>query len=381
MANNNNCEQCNTVPSVPVTPPPTCPTPACDEYVSSDCVVNTVDESCTSQFYDYDPNTGALELDINNAPVPQNPPIPLGVTISQNDSLSTVLSNLVSTQNCMFNPNYIAGMLQVIQANPNHPVSQIFCNLVCSCTCDAGCQIEIVDTLSFNPVTDVGFTINFDAFQGYGYTITVIDTNTLPATTYTYTYPAPPVTGLPVDNISFSSALLEDQAGDPVGDLPSGHTFQVSIASIYGGETCSGDVFTISTLEPSTCDDCKDVDLAVTFEAGAIGTIDLVINVTLPVGYLPQAYNIEIIDPQNDVVFGPADYDPTLYLDPPASNQVKISFGSGNLSGGTYTVNVIPVCLITPSVRCTGDTFTEEILVNGPALCAPPDITSVTITP
>lgn len=381
MSTNNNCEQCNTVPSVPVTPPPTCPTPACDEYVSSDCVVNTVDESCTSQFYQYDPDTGALELDINNAPISQVPAIPLGVSISQNDSLSTVLSNLVSTQNCMFNPNYIAGMLQVIQANPTHPVSQIFCNLVCSCTCDEGCQIEIVDTLSFNPITEVGFTINFDAFQGYFYKITVIDTNTLPATTYTYTYPSPPVIGLPVDTISFDSALLEDQSGTPVGDLPSGHTFQVSIESIYNGETCSGDVFTISTLEPSICDDCKDVDLAVTYEAGAVGTIDLVINVTLPVGYLPQAYNIEIIDPLNNVVFGPADYDPTLYLDPPPANQVAISFGAGTLSGGTYTVNVIPVCLITPSVRCTGNTFTVDVEVDGPALCAPPDITSVTITP
>jgi hypothetical protein len=381
MANTNNCEQCNTVPSVPVTPPPTCPTSACDEYVSSDCVISTVDGGCTSEFYEYDPNTGALELDGNNNPIPQDPPIQLGLVISENDTLSTVLTNLVDVKNCMFNPDFIAGMLQVIQANPNHPVGQIFCNLVCSCTCDADCQINIVDTLSFNPITDVGFTINWTGYRNYLYKITVIDTNTLPATTYTYTYATSPITGPLVGPIAFSSALLLTSGGTPIGDLPSGHTFQVVIDSIYLGETCSGDVFTISTLQPSTCDDCKDVDLAVTFEPGGTGTIDLVVNVPFPVGYLPQAYNIEIIDPLNNVVFGPADYDPTLYIDSPPANQVKISFGGGTLSGGTYTVNVIPVCLITPSVRCTGDTFTEEILVNGPALCAPPDITNVTITP
>ena len=47
MSNNNNCQPCAPVPTVPLAPPPTCPAvAACEEYILSDCVLSTVDSNC-----------------------------------------------------------------------------------------------------------------------------------------------------------------------------------------------------------------------------------------------------------------------------------------------------------------------------------------------
>jgi hypothetical protein len=384
MSNNNNCEQCNITPSVPLTPPPTCPVPACDEYVSSDCVSSTVDGNCTSQFYQFDPQTGALELDNNNNPIPQDPPVPLGISFNQNDSLTTILQAMTAAQNCMFNPDYIAGMLQTIQANPQHPVSQIFCNMVCACSCDTSCQAEVVETVTF-PVADIletSFKMLFTALGGYSYLITVTDTNAVLPTVYTYQFSPVPAGGLPTI-VTFNSTSLVDSFGAPVPALPSGHSFEVVITSIFNGESCPSDSFTTATLPSDACTCIADAKVVLAYEAAEIGNINLVITLSNSQVYIPQAYSIEVFDPNNNSIFGgPVDFDPNLYLDPPPANRVLIVIGGdpGTLAGGEYYITVTPVCYITPFDRCEGDTKNITVLVTGPALCAPPDITNVTIS-
>lgn len=384
MSNNNNCGQCNTTPSVPLTPPPTCPTPACDEYMSSDCVSSTVDGNCTSQFYQFDAQTGALELDINDNPIPQDPPVPLGISFNQNDSLTTILQAMTAAQNCMFNPDYIAGMLQTIQANQNHPVSQIFCNMVCDCSCDTGCKAEVVETVTF-PAADIletSFKMLFTALPGYEYLITVTDTNAVLPTVYTYQFSPIPSGGIPTI-VTFSSTSLVNSFGAPVPALPSGHTFEVVITSIFNGESCASDSFTTATLQSNACDCIARAKVVLAFEAAAVGNINLVITLSNSQVYLPQAYAIEVFDPNNNSIFGgPVDFDPTLYLDPPPANRVLIIIGGnpGTLAGGNYLVTVTPICYITPFDRCAGDTKTLPVPVSGPLKCAPPDITNVTIS-
>ena len=382
--NNNNCNQCNVTPSVPLTPPPTCPAPACEEYVSSDCVSSTVDGNCTSQFYQFDPNTGSLNVDINGNPIPQDPPIPLGISFNQNDSLTTILQAMTAAQNCMFNPDYIAGMLQTIQGNPQHPVSQIFCNMVCSCTCDTTCKAEVVETVTFPSadITTTGFKMLFTALGGYSYLITVTDTNAPTPTTYTYQFSPIPNGGLPAV-VTFDSTSLLNQAGQSVPTLPSGHTFEVVITSIYNGESCNSDSFTTATLQSNACTCIADAKVVLNYEAAAIGNINLVITLSNSQVYIPQAYAIEVFDPNNNSIFGgPVDFDPNLYLDPPPANRVLIIIGGnpGTLAGGNYYITVTPVCYITPTDRCEGDTKNITVPVTGPAKCAAPDITNVTIS-
>lgn len=384
MSNNNSCEQCNITPSVPLTPPPTCPTPACEEYVSSDCVTSTVDGNCTSQFYEFDPDTGALELDANDNPIPRDPPVPLGLSFNQNDSLTTILQGITAAQNCMFNPDYIAGMLQVIQANPQHPVSQIFCNLACSCTCDTGCKIDVVETVTFPSadITTTGFKMLFTALGGYTYEITVTDTNAPSPISYFYSFTPVAAGGLPTV-VTFNSTSLLTQAGAPVPTLPSGHTFEVVITSQFDGSSCDSDSFTTETAGTNPCDCVARAVVVLGSEVAGTGQINLVITLANSTTYIPQAYAIEIFDPNNNSIFGgPVDFDPNLYLDPLPPNKVLIQFGGnpGTLGSGDYTFKVTPICYITPFERCKGTTVTKVIPVTGPALCAPPDITNVTVS-
>lgn len=384
MANNNECGQCNITPSVPLTPPPTCPAPACEEYILSDCVTSTVNGNCTSQFYQFDPLTGALELDANDNPIPQNPPVPLGISFNQNDSLTSILQAMTAAQNCMFNPNYIAGMLQTIQANPDHPVSQIFCNMVCACSCDTSCQADVVEVVTFPPdnITETGFVMLFTALPGYTYLIEVTDTNAPTPTVYHYQFSPVPVGGLPVV-VPFNTTSLLDQAGAPVATLPSGHTFEVVITSIFNGESCPSDSFTTATAQDDNCNCIADAKVVLAYEAAAIGNINLAITLSNSTSYIPYAYSIEVFDPNNNSIFGgPVDFDPNLYLDPPPDNKVLIVIGGtpGTLAGGEYYITVTPVCYVTLDQRCEGDTKNITVPVSGPALCAPPDITNVTIS-
>lgn len=371
MANNTNCEPCNITATVPVAPPPICPVPACDELVPTECVINNLlNDGCTSEFYQYDPADGSLILN-QGLPVSQNPPIPLGLTISQGQSLHTILTNLVDAQNCMFQPNVIAGMLQVIQANPNHPVSQIFCNLVCSCVCDVPCIEDLtVEQVVFNPaLTSVQFS--FYAQTGVTYDFTFVNTTIV-------TPPQPPITYLgytpTVGNqtVTLNTASL---AGFPA--LQSGSNYQLFIRAYTSeGESCPNGSWFFTTDTDPACD-CEDVVISLQFE-GAVNCIDFDILLAIVPGQtVPLAYDVTITQGTTSPT--------TIYTgvvpitNPSSSNATPFSFGCGGvgLPNDTYTVYVQPICSFDPI--CVGVEIQETIEITGTVVCDPPTITGVAV--
>jgi len=388
--NCNNCAQCNSTPTIPVVPAPTCiNTTACEEYILSDCVSSTIEGACISQLYQYNPN-GSLILNPSGNPAPFIPAVPLGLSISNNENLSSILAELVSSKNCSFNPNYIAGMLQVIQANSTHPVSQIFTNLVCTAVaqCNEDCQIQIVETVTFNPdfTTDEGFVVTFNGLLNYIYTIEVTDTNAITPTVYTYTYPTPPITTGSVGIVNFDTTLLLNSSGINVPALPSGNTFEVVITSEFNNQSCSSNSFTTFTDQSPLCSCVRTVSTQ--FEAGLLGEIGVYIWVSAPVaGYTPQFYQITAVDSAGDVVVGPGFYDPVLYPVPTPPGPLSFPngtmyflFGNGTLSGD-YLLSISAICELTPSSTCASITYNFDHTVAAPLTCGPPDITSVTVTP
>jgi len=385
--NCNNCAQCNSTPTVAVLPAPTCiNTTACEEYILSDCVTSTIEGACSSQLYQYNSN-GSLVLDINGDPTPFIPANTLGISITNNENLSNILTDLVSDKNCSFNPNYIAGMLQVIQANPLHPVSQIFCNLVCACIaqCSNECQIEIVETVTFNPAntTETGFVVTFNGLLNYIYTIEVTDTNAVTPTVYSYTYPLPPITTGSAGIVNFNTNLLINSAGISVPTLPSGNTFEVVITSEFANESCSSNSFTTFTNPPISCTCATTEIVQSSFEAGLLGTIGVYIWDDPIQNYTPQFYEITVFDSNGNQVVPTAQYDPTLYppVGGPALAQMYIEFGSGLFLNGDYILTIRAICEQTPSSICASDPFDFSYTVTAAPSCGPPDITNVIVNP
>jgi len=389
--NCNNCAQCNSTPTVAVLPAPTCiNTTACEEYILSDCVTSTIEGACSSQLYQYNSN-GSLVLDINGDPTPFIPANTLGISITNNENLSNILTDLVSDKNCSFNPNYIAGMLQVIQANPLHPVSQIFCNLVCACIaqCSNECQIEIVETVTFNPAntTETGFVVTFNGLLNYIYTIEVTDTNAVTPTVYSYTYPLPPITTGSAGIVNFNTNLLINSAGISVPTLPSGNTFEVVITSEFNNESCSSNSFTTFTNPPDSCTCASTITVQADFEALLpFGTIGVYIWTNPILGYVPQLYEITVFDSGGGQAVPTGLYDPTLYPLPllaPAhpAGTMYIEFGNGLFLGGDYLLTIRAICELTPSFTCASDPFNFSYTVTAAPSCGPPDITNVIVNP
>ena len=369
MANNTNCEPCNITATVPVAPPPVCPVPACEELVPTECVVNNLlDDQCVSQFYGY--GTDGSLITNNGQPVPQNPPVPLGLTISHGQSLHTILTNMMSPQNCSFNPDFIAGMLQVIQANPNHPVSQIFCNLVCSCVCDVPCVEELtVEQVVFAPgQTNVQFT--FYAQAGVTYDFTFVNTTVLPPVSSTYTgYTSSP--GNQDVTINTNSLV----GFDPLE--PDSRYQLFNRAYTDEGESCpNGSWFFRTTGDPECL--CDDVVISLAFEPGIDDCISFdILLAVIPGQIVPEGYNITITQGTTSplTIYGPAF---TPIIDPGTSNATPFSYGcSGGLTNDTYTVYVEPVCTQLPP--CIGVEIYETFEITGVVVCDPPTITGVTI--
>jgi len=383
--NCNNCAQCNSTPTIPVAPAPTCiNTTACEEYILSDCVSSTIEGACISQLYQYNPD-GSLDLDPSRNPAPFIPAVPLGLSISNNENLSSILAELVSSKNCSFNPNYIAGMLQIIQANPSHPVSQIFTNLVCTAVaqCNEDCQIQIVESVTFPSanVTETSFQMLFEAMPGYTYLVTVTDTSAPSLTVYTYKFSPIPDGGVAAV-VTFYSTTLEDSLGNPVFALPSGHTFEVVITSELDLESCSSNSFTTFTNQPDSCT-CDNEVVQASFEAGLIGTIGVYIWDNPTQNYTPQFYEITVFDPNGNEIVPTALYDPTLYpaVGGPPLAQMYIEFGNGLFSSGEYLLTISAICEVAPSYTCSSDPVDFTYVVTAALTCGPPDITSVTVTP
>jgi hypothetical protein len=383
MASNNNCEPCNVVPGAPVTPAPVCPTPACEELVPTECVINNLlDDGCTSYLYQYDENTGGLIIDPQtNAPTPivnqdGQPTYPLGLTISPGQNLNTILTNLVDSQNCAFNPNFIAGMLQIIQANPNHPVAQIFCNLVCSCVCDDEelCGGLEVEQAVFNPIGTDSVSVTWFALPGVTYELTFVNTGILPPQTFT-------VPGF-VPNVPVGGGLYTLDVSPLQGyTLTPGAPYQMTItATSPQGVSCESITWFFNTLPNVDCD-CPDVIIEVAGEVGApLDAIAFnVIYVGSPSGTIPTQYLIRVENTTGTVIV------PSAYYTSLAPNPTPVCFGNCDplnpvpgFAGGDYIVYVTPVC---EDVECIGQEIFETIVVAGPLLCDVPDIISITSNP
>jgi len=368
MANNTNCEPCNITATVPVAPPPTCPVEACEELVPTECVINnTLNDNCTSQFYQYDTD-GSLVTN-NGLPVPQVPPIPLGLTITQGQNLNTILTNMIDAQNCNFQPNVIAGMLQVIQANPNHPVSQIFCNLVCSCVCDVPCDENLtVDQVVFSPIGQTSVSFTFYAQAGVTYDFTFINTTVTPPTSSSYTgYTASPGNA----NVTINTNSLS--GFDP---LEPDSRYQLFInAYTEEGESCPNGSWFFRTNGDPDCE-CDDVLINLVFEPGVTDCISFDIVYAIAPGQpAPEGYNVLITQGTTSPV---TIYGPTFNPVSTTSNATPFSYGcTGGLVNDTYTVYVEPVCTQLPP--CIGIEIFETFEITGVVVCDPPIITGVSI--
>jgi hypothetical protein len=373
-----NCSQC--APTVQLTSPPTCPTTACEEYISSNCVTNEVTAACSSVFTD--PRDGEI--------------IPVGYSISSGSTMTEVISALTAPSNCLFSENYLGAALQYI--GNNTVLTSILCNIIQDCI--SGCLVEVVSTLSFDPVvvTDDGtaqdayWTTNFLPHLGlnsqpdYDYKITITDTNTTPPNVWTITLtPAMQLallnTNPPGDdyihfnfNIPAYALTLESGVGPATTNLlPSGHTYETVITSEYLGQECDSDSFTLVVPESPLCPDCE-YDIA--FElCEDIPAGNICLDITAEVGGLPSApygYTITLTNNTTATIVTSGSY--LTEGDNPFNYQIT------DLTGTDYTVTVVPVCSFDP-LYCTGTPASIDVTVDPPAVCAPPDITNVTVTP
>lgn len=380
--NCNNCAQCNPAYVVPLAPPPVCPTTACEEYISSDCVNNEVTAACSSVFTD--PQTGQQTA--------------VGYNISSGSTMTQVIAALTSPQNCLFSENYLGAALQYI-GNSN-VLTSILCGVIQDCI--DGCTLNPVTALSFTSVdvTDDGtaedafWTTNFfaGAFDSnnkpfYTYTITITDTSVSPPNIYEYVMtPAVAYTLMDKTNanyglISFNfnigayALTLVDGSGPATTNLlPSGHTYETVITVEYLGESCDSNSFTLVVPQSPLCPNCE-YDLS--FEECEI----------VPVGNICLLITSEF----NNLLSAPYAYDISVYNN--TTSQIALPTASyltngdnpflyevSDLTGEDYTVTVTPVCSYSP-LYCSGDPFTYDVVVDPPATCAPPDITNVTVTP
>lgn len=379
MASNNNCEPCNVVPGAPVTPAPVCPTPACEELVPTECVINNLlDDGCTSFLYEYDQDTGALIIDPQtNAPTPivnqdGQPIYPLGLSIQPNQNLHTILTNLVDTQNCAFSPNYIAGMLQIIQANPNHPVAQIFCNLVCSCVCDDEelCDVQ-VEQVVFNPIEPESVILTWYAIFGITYELTFVNTTTLPFQTLTIPGFVPNVP-LPGAQYTLDTSTIQGFS------LVPGSSYQLTITSTTPqGISCDSITWFFETPVSPECN-CDDVQLRIIPPLVAPPAGTLQVEIYHLSGPIPTGYNVKVVKPPGGLTFGPSFYPIEPLPGPTVVCFGVCSPGGAPIPGGQYTVYVTPVC---EGEDCVGETQFADVPVGLGLLCDVPNIVSITSNP
>lgn len=367
MSTQNNCQPCAPVPTVPTANPPTCPaTPACDEFVQSDCVVSTINETCTAT---YTP--------------PGDSPIQVGLIINDGTTLTDVYEQLTSTA-CIFNPNVIGAVLQTI-GNSNQ-LSQVFCDLVCACACDDGCANVIpVSIATYTNIDTDSFDINFLAQPGYKYEITINDSNATPFTFYTYNTPNPPNTTTAPVTFTINTAAFTKNAGgtitNPPNTLTAGHSHEIYINAVTSdGSSCPAGPWTVVLPEDPACgEECGLVELTVNGDPDNITNLVVIVNYLQGTVY-PVAYKITIYDSNSQPVVPTANYTatpntPVLGLYPNLSQTFNFP---AITTADTYTVEVTPICSLVP--LCLGNMITATIVLAGITDCAPPDITNITIT-
>lgn len=385
MSNINNCQPCAPVPTQPLAPPPVCPaTVECDEYVQSDCVISTVATICTTVYVD---------------PAGDAPDETVGLIISEGTTLTDVYQQLTSTA-CIFNPSVLGAVLQTI-GDPTHPnynqtLNDIFCQIVCACSCDEECAgVVSVSIATYLNVTTVGFDITFLAQPDYNYQITINDSNATPFTTYTWSSTTPPNNGnAPISYTINTSQFIRTVASNPPVittpppdmELAPGHSYEVYINAINPqNASCPAGPWTVVTQPSLDCgDDCATVQITVAGDGTNIN--NFAIDVTYQTGpVFPIAYMINIYDDQSQpltplnayysIPNAPAIPDPNTGLYPQTVTNYEWQLLT---AGGTYTVQVTPVCSIDP-ILCLGDTVEVEIIFLGPTLCVAPDIINVAV--
>jgi hypothetical protein len=361
MSNNNNCQQCAPVPTVPLAPPPTCPaTAACEDYVLSDCVLSTVDSNCQLTYTQPSGNTTTVGVDIN-----------------VNTTLTTVYQQLTTTA-CPTNPDVIGGTLFQIENVPM--LFEMFSNLVCMVDCGVPCDaITSVEQVTFTNITDTGFSINWFGLKDYNYSIRMNDSNSSPATFYTW-QTQNPLSG----NASFAvntSAFSENVGGvvttpPPAMELPSNHSFEVYITAEFGGVSCETGPFTILTLPSSSCICNNTLTVTPAKQSGTVDPLELAIGI-LTIGDVPLGYNVLVQDSTGACVLNCPNGVFVPYAPDPVTN---LTYFTANMpSGGDYSVTVTAICTLAP--LCDGDVQQVIIPVPDTLSCAAPDITSIVVNP
>jgi len=385
--NCNNCAQCNPAYTVPVAPPPVCPTTACEEYISSSCVNNEVTAACSSIFTD--PRTGDI--------------VPVGYSITSGSTMTQVIAALTAPSNCLFSENYLGAALQYI--GNNTVLTSILCNVIQDCI--SGCLAEVVQTLSFDPVEittngtsqDAYWTTNFLPHLGlnsqpdYTYTITITDTSTTPPNVYDIVLtPAMQLallnTNPPLDDyihfnfnvLGYALTLQSGVGPSPTRFLPSGHTYETVITSEYLGQSCDSDSFTLVVPQSPLCPACEYVISVEIPPDNLIPAGCMYFDISSTVSGLPSepyAYSILVVDNATNL---PVNTNPIVIVTGDPLPACGYMFCLCGLTGDEYTVNITPVCSFNP-LYCTGTVETIVITTTPPAVCAPPDITSVIVTP
>lgn len=381
MINNNHndacaCSQCAPVPTQPLAPPPTCPTPACDEYVESDCVISSVDASCT---YTYTNSNGDE--------------VTVGLTIEDGVTTLSDVYNQLTTTACIFNEDVLAGVLDIIKNNTT--INNIFEDLVCDVDCQDPCDgVVSVSQASFTDVTTNSFLIGFIAQPNYNYQIRIEDTSVSPLIYYTWSSGAPPNLGVNPATFSINTTQFTKYSGTPPVPTPPptllnpGSTHRIfitAIAQVQGVPvSCSSEEWTAITLPSSDCDPgCNQIQLSVVqtpatddplsfdviFQAGS----------TFPTAYLVNIYDVTtgtvlISDQVQNInntpvpVGGIYPTTTTTYVYPAI------------IDSHEYSITISPICSFIP--YCLGLEVQGTITIGGggPPACSPPDITSITIT-
>lgn len=377
-----NCQPCAPVPSQPLAPPPSCPVvSACDEYIESDCVISSTEGDCVSVYID--PND------------PQAP-ISVGLIIQEGvTTLTDVYDQLTSTA-CIFNPSVIGAVLQTI-GDPTHPnynatLNEIFCAIVCACTCDDACAnvIPVSQAVYTNIDTD-SFDITFLAQPDYQYQITINDSNSVPFTYYTWSSTVAPNLGnAPVPFTVNTSAFTKFVGTPPVSTNPpntlaSNTTFEVYInAENPNGETCPAGPWTVVTAESLQCNpDCDQIQISIAQDPAITTNLAFTVTFTqgpaFPVSYLANIYDssgTNVIPVDSILSIGNAPViNPITNLYPTTVTNYDYP---AIVTADDYTVEITPICSFAP-LYCTGTMVSAVINFAGPASCSPPDIVSVQV--
>ena len=359
MGNINNCQPCAPVPSVPLAPPPTCPSSnGCEEYVYSDCVISTIDSDCQ---YTYDqPNGNSVTV---------------GLNIYEGTTLTDVYSQLTSTA-CPLNINVIGGTLALI--GNNAMLFQMFSTLVCNVNCGDPCDsVQSVDQMTFTSIGITGFTLNWFGLAGYDYSIRINDSNASPATYYTWQTSSPLTTSA---NTSIGTASFTKHIGSVITTPPPGmviaanHSYEVLVTATYQGTTCETGPFTVETLPDPSCVCTNTITVVPAVASGTLDPLELSVGILVS-GTIPIQYKVVVKDSNGTVMINPPDGDIIPYLPDSITNYTYYS--AFLPAGGNYTVIVTSICSLIP--YCTGGTTQAVINVPDSLSCSPPDITAITV--